>query len=156
MTKNIFSDLKPHHLSISVPDMEQAISFWTGIFGFHLEKRASIDALSGKVAFLEKNRFRIELWEIKNAAPVPESRKDPNSDLRTSGTKHVAFQVPDVQAAIDELIKQGVEVASVQRDFTEPMAHEKDPTMDLNHSRKPAVAAFIRDPFGTLIELIKA
>jgi catechol 2,3-dioxygenase-like lactoylglutathione lyase family enzyme len=141
-------------MSISVPDIEVAISFWTDIFGFKLEHRASIDAIPGKVAFLEHDAFRIELWEVECANPVPESRKEPNSDLHTNGTKHIAFQVPDVQAALDELVKKGVDIAAVQRSFTEPMIHEKDPSMDANKSKRPAVAAFIRDPAGTLIELI--
>jgi catechol 2,3-dioxygenase-like lactoylglutathione lyase family enzyme len=146
--------LKPHHLSISVPDMEKAINFWKDIFGFNLEHSASIDAIPGKVSFLERDGFRIELWEVENALPVPGARKDPNSDLRTNGTKHIAFEVPDVQAALDELVKKGVDIAAVQRDFTQPMIHEADPSMDANQSKRPVVAAFIRDPAGTLIEII--
>jgi methylmalonyl-CoA/ethylmalonyl-CoA epimerase len=154
MTINSLKKMKPHHMSISVPDMEAAIAFWTDIFGFRLEHRASIEAIPGKVAFLEHNNFRIELWEVEGANPVPESRKEPNSDLHTNGTKHIAFQVPDVQTALNELVKKGVDIAAVQRDFTEPMMHEEDPSMDANRSKLPAVAAFIRDPAGTLIELI--
>jgi len=75
--------------------MEEASTFWTEIFGFRLERCASIDAIPGKVAFLEKDGFRIELWEVEGSNPVPESRKGPDSDLRTNGTKHIAFQVPE-------------------------------------------------------------
>jgi methylmalonyl-CoA/ethylmalonyl-CoA epimerase len=152
--KNMLNNLKPHHISISVPDMEESITFWTNTFGFVLEHRATIEAIPGKLAFLENNGFRIELWEVEGAQPVPESRKEPDSDLRTNGTKHIAFQVPDVQEALDELVKRGVDIAAVQRDFTKPMIHEQDPSMDANRSKQPAVAAFIRDPAGTLIELI--
>jgi methylmalonyl-CoA/ethylmalonyl-CoA epimerase len=154
MTLNSVVKIKPHHLSISVPDMEQAIAFWSNIFGFRVERRAAIDAIPGKVAFLERDEFRIELWEVMGANPVPESRKEPNSDLRTNGTKHIAFEVPDVQTVLDELVKAGVDIAAVQRDFTQPMAYEEDSSTAANPSRKPAVAAFIRDPAGTLIELI--
>jgi methylmalonyl-CoA/ethylmalonyl-CoA epimerase len=154
MTIKSFEKIKPHHMSISVPDLDESIAFWTDIFGFTLEHRAAIDAIPGKLAFLENNGFRIELWEVEGANPVPESRKEPNSDLHTNGTKHIAFQVPDVQAALDELVKKGADVAAVQRNFSEPMMHEDDPTMDANRTKQPAVAAFIRDPAGTLIELI--
>ena len=150
----LISAVKPHHLGISVPDIEEAIAFWSDIFGFRLERRASIDAIPGKVAFLEHDGFRIELWEVDGANPVPESRKEPDSDLRTNGTKHLAFQVPYVQAVLEELVKKGVDIAAVQRDFTQPMVHEENPSMSADQSRKPAVAAFIRDPAGTLIELI--
>ena len=60
-------------------------------------------------------------------------------------------QTPPV---LDELVKKGVDIAAVQRDFAQPMVHEENPSMSADQSRKPAVAAFIRDPAGTLIELI--
>jgi len=34
------------------------------------------------------------------------------------------------------------------------MVYEEDPSMDVKRSKRPAVAAFIRDPAGTLMELI--
>jgi hypothetical protein len=49
---------------------------------------------------------------------------------------------------------KGVDIAAVQRDFTQPMVQEENPSTGADRSRKPAVAAFIRDPAGTLIELI--
>ncbi len=93
------------------------------------------------------------MWQISGGEPVPASRRDPNSDLRTGGTKHVAFAVPGLQERLGELAKRGVDIAAVQRDPTEPMLPDPDPAAP---GKRPAFAAFIRDPAGTLIELIDA
>ena len=95
--------------------------------------------------------LRIELWQIAGGAPVPLNRREPDMDLRTGGTKHVALLVADLQSCLRELIARGVDVAAVQRNPTEPMMSEQNP---LDPAKPPAFAAFIRDPAGTLIELL--
>ena len=60
---------------------------------------------------------------------MPESRRYPNQDIATHGTKHIAFEVPDVSSTMDYLEERGVDIAM------------RDP-------------AFIRDNSGILIELI--
>jgi methylmalonyl-CoA/ethylmalonyl-CoA epimerase len=143
-----------HHVSISVPDMEAAIAWYGEIFGFAVEFRFDVEPLSAKGAFLKRAELRLELWQVGGGEPVPESRRDPNSDLRTGGTKHVAFAVPGLQARLVELAKRGVDIAAVQRHPTEPML--PDPDLAAAPGKRPAFAAFIRDPGGTLIELIDA
>ena len=63
----------------------------------------------------------------------------------------MAFRVPDLQSHLPELVKCGVDIAAVQRDPTEPMQGEINPAAA---SERPAFATFIRDPAGTLIELL--
>jgi methylmalonyl-CoA/ethylmalonyl-CoA epimerase len=145
----ILASATPHHFSIAVPDMDRAIEFWTGIFGFRLERRFEVAAIGGLGAFLRSPSIQLELWQLAGAAPVPEERKKPNTDLLTNGTKHIAFQVPDLPAALEALHRHGVAIAAVQRAPTEPMRPETDPARF-----RPAFAAFIQDPFGTLIELL--
>jgi len=153
VTQSILS-LRPHHFSISVPDREAALAFWSGIFGFSVEKCFEIPPMGAKGAFLVREGFRLELWELEGAEPLPEARKTPNSDLRTHGTKHMAFEVDGLQGALEELHRRGVKIAGIQRDFSEPMRFEADPGLD--DTKAPAVAAFICDPWGTLVELIGA
>lgn len=138
---------KPHHVSYSVPDIEGAIGFWRDIFGFELTSRFDVAAIGGKGAFLASPALRIELWEVTGAAPVPEGRKTPNSDLKTAGTKHLAFQVPDLPAALKDLAEAGVGIVAVQAAPTEPMRPYDGPP-------ETAFSAFIRDPFGSLIEIL--
>jgi methylmalonyl-CoA/ethylmalonyl-CoA epimerase len=146
--------VRPDHFSFSVPDLEQAMAFWRDIFGFEVEQRFEIAAIPARGAFMSRDGFRLELWQVAGSAPVPAERRAPDSDLRTQGTKHIAFTVPDVQAAIDTLVQRGVHIAAVQRSFSEPMRPETDPRMDAAGGRRPAVAAFIHDPAGSLIEII--
>lgn len=140
-----------HHFSVSVPDLEAAIAWYADIFGFAVEARFEVNAIPAKAAFLRSPALRLELWQALGSAPVPEERRNPNSDLKTCGTKHIAFAVPDLQFCLEELVRRGVDIAAVQRHPTEPMQPDTDP---LAPGKPPAFAAFIRDPAGTLIELI--
>jgi methylmalonyl-CoA/ethylmalonyl-CoA epimerase len=144
-------DFAADHFSVSVPDLETAIAWYSDIFGFTVEARFEIDAIPAKAAFLRSPALRLELWQALGSAPVPEARREPNSDLRTCGTKHIAFSVPDLQGRLKELVKRGVDIAAVQRDPADPMQPDPDPTAP---GKSPAFAAFIRDPAGSLIELI--
>ena len=154
MSVPVLPSVRPDHFSFSVPNLDQAIAFWREIFGFAVEHRFEIAAIPAQGAFMGRDGFRLELWQVAGSAPVPAERQAPDSDLRTQGTKHIAFTVPDAQAAIDALVQRGVRIAAVQRSFTEPMRPEADPSMDAARSKRPAVAAFIQDPAGSLIEII--
>lgn len=140
--------LRAHHVSIAVPDIERAVAFWTDLFGFAVDKRFEVPAIGGKGAFLKSSTIRIELWELAGGAPVPPQRRQPNSDLLTAGTKHLAFSVADLPAALDALRSRGIAIVAVQRSPGGPMRMED---ADVHG---PAFAAFIHDPFGTLIELL--
>ena len=63
----------------------------------------------------------------------------------------MAFSVPNLQQRLAELVAHGVDVAAIQRDPREPMMAESDP---LAAGKPPAFSIFIRDPFGTLIEIL--
>jgi methylmalonyl-CoA/ethylmalonyl-CoA epimerase len=143
--------LHQHHVSISVPDIDAAISWYGEILGFEVHSRFSIEAISAQGAFLKRAAYWLELWQVGAGAQVPAQRRNPDTDLLSGGTKHMAFRVPDLQSHLLELVNRGVDIAAVQRDPTEPMQAEVDPAAA---NRRPAFAAFIRDPAGTLIELL--
>jgi len=147
----LLKDLSPHHFSIAVPDMDQAIAWYTSVLGFETEVRFHVAGIPADGAFLRRPELRLELWCATGVAPVPQERRTPNQDLKTSGTKHIAFTVADLQAHLPDLVNYGVDIAAIQRNRGEPMAPESNP---LAPGRPPVFALFIRDPFGTLIELI--
>jgi methylmalonyl-CoA/ethylmalonyl-CoA epimerase len=147
----LLPDLAPHHFSVSVPDIEAAIRWYADILGFAPEIHFTIDSIGAQWAFLKRDALRIELWQLGSGAAVPEARKDPGTDLKTGGTKHVAFTVPNLQECLELLVARGVDIAAVQRQPIEPMVYDSEPT---EPSKPPAFAAFIRDPAGTLIELL--
>ena len=73
MAKSTSSNIKiaPHHGGISVPDIEASITWYQNMLGFKVVRRMNIDAIPAKVAFLQHGNFRIELFEVPGASPLP-------------------------------------------------------------------------------------
>lgn len=128
---------KPLHVGISVYDMEQSLTWYREVLGFQLAKDDGyVPQLDAHICFVEKDGFQLELFQYKAPRPLPEYRTLPNTDIRTVGTKHVAFEVPDMEAMREHLQSKGVEIV-----------HEV--FMSGDH------VLFIRDCNGVLIELIQ-
>lgn len=129
-------ELKHHHGAFSVPDLDDAIAWWSRMLGFELERRFPIPQIPADVAMLKKDEMRIELFQVDGAAQMSDQRRSPNLDVRTHGAKHVAFAVPDVRAAETRLKALGADIVFVL---------EADFGMNM----------FIRDNAGNLIELVQ-
>ena len=127
---NTFS-LRPHHCGISVADLKSSVAWYQDMLGFAVAKREEFKALRGKIVFMKKGDFYVELFEIEDAAPLPEARRYPDRDLKTHGMKHITFVVDDLGAVMEYLKGKGVEVV-------------------IESERM----AFIRDNTGNLIELV--
>ncbi|MBV9232018.1 MAG: VOC family protein [Chloroflexi bacterium] len=132
-------ELKADHCGISVPDLESSIVWYCDMLGFSVEQRFTVEVVPFKAVFLRHGDFRIELFEVPGAAPLPEERRYPNQDLRTHGTKHIAFVVQDVRAVFAELKRRGVDIA-----------------MDVFMLEGMSPGGFIRDNAGNLIELLES
>ena len=126
-------ELKHHHAALSVPDLDESIAWYRDVLGFSEEERFSLPHVPATVALLRRGPLRIELLEVAGAAPLPLERRDPTSDLRTHGNKHVCFAVRDAEAAQDALKERGADIVLFQR------APER-------------AFLFIRDNAGNLIE----
>ena len=129
--------LKPHHLGISVADLEASISWYREKLGFTVVNRVTLDHIPAKIAFLQHGDFAVELFEVPGASPLPEDRRHPNQDLRTHGTKHIALAVQDTKKVIEVLKERGVDIA-----------------MDVRVVDQTTIA-FIRDNTGNLIEIFE-
>jgi len=125
-------ELKFHHCGISVPDLEASIAWYGEMLGFEVEQRMSLDFIPAKIALLRRGDLRLELFEVPNSVPAAEDRRDPDRDVRTHGTKHVAFAVQDLPALADEFRRRGVDIVFV---------------------KEPCI--YIRDNCGTLIEFVR-
>lgn len=128
--------VKALHVGISVYNMDESIAWYEKNLGFELESNEYIPQLKAKVAFIRYGDFEIELFEYDEPKELPVDRLEPNTDLQTVGTKHVAFEVKDVAGLKAKLVANGVEIA-----------HEA--TMVGNS------VLFIRDNSGVLIEFIQ-
>ncbi|HSV48039.1 MAG TPA: VOC family protein [Ramlibacter sp.] len=128
--------LRPHHFGISVPDLEAAVAWYGQMLGFMLEKRLDIAKIPAEVAFVRRGDFRVEIFQVSDAAALPQDRRVPNLDLRTHGNKHMCFEVPSVLAAVSALRERGADIA-----------------FEVTVNGSPT--AFIRDVAGNLIELLE-
>jgi len=119
-----------------VPDLEASIEWFARVLDFEVESRLDIAAIPARVAMLRRDDLRIELFEVPGAAPLPPGRRQPNTDPHTHGNKHVAFAVPNVDQAVEELRTRGADIALV------------------GHFEFGSFV-FIRDNAGNLIEFVQ-
>ncbi|PHR61873.1 MAG: bleomycin resistance protein [Robiginitomaculum sp.] len=125
-----------HHGGVSVPDLEQAITWYGHVLGFELERKFFIEQANAKAAMVRRGDLRFEIFEVAGAAPLPDDRRHPPKDIKTHGNKHVAFRVESVDAFIKIVEAKGADVAFVvEEDFGK--------------------GCFIRDCAGNLIEFIE-
>lgn len=130
------ADFSFHHGGVSVPSLDEAITWYGDVLGFELEKRFCIEAARSHTAMVRKGPLRFELFEVEGAASLPEDRRHPPRDLQTHGNKHVAFLVDDLESFLSEMNQKGADVALVVRE-----AFGK--------------GCFIRDCAGNLIEFVE-
>ena len=128
--------LKPLHVGISVNNMEEALEWYSKNLDFQLVKDDYIPPLHARICFIRNGDFQLELFRYDEPKPIPADRLIPNSDLQTVGTKHVAFEVPDMKALKEKFVANGVDIA-----------HEV--MMEGNN------VMFVRDNSGVLIEFIQ-
>jgi catechol 2,3-dioxygenase-like lactoylglutathione lyase family enzyme len=125
-----------HHGGVSVPSLDDAIDWYGRVLGFEVEKRFWIEAARSHTAMLRKGTLRFELFEVEGAAPLPDDRRHPPSDLRTHGNKHLAFRVEDLEVFLAEMEAKQVDIAFVVRE-------------------EFGKGCFIRDCAGNLIEFVE-
>jgi methylmalonyl-CoA/ethylmalonyl-CoA epimerase len=131
-------EISPHHVGISVPNLEESIAWYHKMLGFEVVTRMGQGGNSGMlVALIKRGNCYIELFQVAGAKPLPDYRRDPSTDLRVHGIAHMAFQVSDVQAATKELKAKGADIAMGPVDST------------------GVVFVFIRDNSGNAFELIQ-
>jgi methylmalonyl-CoA/ethylmalonyl-CoA epimerase len=129
--------LRPDHAGISVADLEASIDWYADMLGFSVDRVLDIPGGKGRVALIRKGDFILELFCVPGAAPLPDERRHPATDLRTHGIKHVAYAVSDIRALMDELKTKGVDVA------WDVVMHDN------------TLCAFVRDNSGNLVEFVE-
>ena len=95
-----------HHLGVAVDDLDTALSTYDRLFGAELEHRETLQEQGVEAASLRIGSDRVELLAaLGEDTPVGKflSKRGP-------GMHHVAFEVDDVGAALDELAAEGAEL----------------------------------------------
>jgi len=130
-------DIAWNHVALSVPNIADTMAWYEKMLGFTGTVRPGQPGARQQVADLRRGNITIELFQLADAAPLPESRKNPSEDFRTHGVKHFGFEVKNLPAVLAELKAKGVKMAFDLRDT---------PT---------EAFAFISDNAGNAIELIE-
>ena len=95
-----------HHLGVAVENLDDAVTTYERIFGARLEHRETVPDQGVEAASLKVGEGRVELLaSLGEETPVGKFL-----NKRGPGMHHVAYEVADVRAAIDELAEQGVEL----------------------------------------------
>jgi lactoylglutathione lyase len=119
------------HTSITVRDMEASLAFYTNVLGLEFERRRRIEENRAEIAFVRdpETGARVELtkWDDKPTFEVGEQ------------LDHLAFDVPDVAAAVAAARAKGARVA-------------KEP---YSLAGGTSTIAFLLDPNDVWIELIE-
>jgi methylmalonyl-CoA epimerase len=95
-----------HHLGVAVDDLDQALSTYERLFGARLEHRETVPDQGVEAASLRIGADRVELLaSLGTETPVGKFLAS-----RGPGMHHVAYEVEDVGAALDELATKGAEL----------------------------------------------
>lgn len=132
--------LKPHHVGISVANMEESIVWYQKHLDFELLWCKDFPPIHTKIAFLKHGDFQVELFEHCDSKILEDYRKNPLTDIQFQGTKHICFVMENgLEMLHERLITEGVDIA---------MSLCESPPKD-------ALMCFIRDNTGNLIEIIQ-
>jgi len=134
-----------HHTAISVPDIEKAIEFYSGVLGFEVVEEGeweqgnpTINAIlnvgdcAAKQRMLKAPNAYIELFEYKTPKGADQ---DANRPVCDHGYTHFCLQVTDIQSEYERLQNAGMRF------------HAPPQNMETCH------ATYGRDPFGNVIEI---
>jgi glyoxylase I family protein len=101
---------KIHHIAIICSDYERSKHFYTQVLGLKVVQEVFRSARNSYKLDLEVGgQYQIELFSF----PDPPSRP---SRPEAAGLRHLAFEVDDVQNAIDEIEKFGVVTEPIRVD----------------------------------------
>jgi len=95
-----------HHLGVAVDDLDAALATYERLFGARLEHRETVPEQGVEAASLRIGGDRVELLaSLGEETPVGKFLA-----TRGPGMHHVAYEVDDVGAALDELAAKGAEL----------------------------------------------
>ena len=95
-----------HHLGLAVDDLDAAVATYARLLGGALEHRSTVSDQGVEAASVLVGGSRIELL-APTGSDTPVGRF---LERRGPGMHHVAYEVTDVGAALDELRAAGVEL----------------------------------------------
>ncbi len=97
------------HAGMAVPDLDAAIEWYGRVFEFTVSQRFSTESFTA--AFIEREGAKIEIFQATPApaaaAVEPVTSANFLSAMLKPGFTHIAFGVPDVDAAFQQAVSRG-------------------------------------------------
>jgi len=136
-------DLTAHHFAVTVSDLDESVAFYRDVLGLEILTRFSvggdafatgvgIDGASADFAHMDAGDARVELVEY-----TPEGDDCDDVQLHQPGATHLGLEVEDIESVYASLPDDVETIA-------EPQKTESGTTI-----------LFVRDPDGTLVELLE-
>jgi methylmalonyl-CoA/ethylmalonyl-CoA epimerase len=95
-----------HHLGVAVDDLDEALSTYQRLLGARLEHRETVEEQGVEAASVRVGESRVELLAaLGDETPVGKFLAN-----RGPGMHHVAYEVDDLPASLEELAGQGAEL----------------------------------------------
>ncbi|MBC8138774.1 MAG: VOC family protein [Fibrella sp.] len=130
---------KPHHIGITVSDIERSVAWYADTLGFTEKRRVHVAERGLTIVLAEREGFVIELFEKTDSTPIRAEERDVPTSLGYGGYRHLAFTVPSVDEVWAEFEATG-------QDLVVP------PT---DNEKLGFRLCFIRDPDGVLLEFVQ-
>jgi methylmalonyl-CoA/ethylmalonyl-CoA epimerase len=129
-----------NHVAIAVPDLAKGIATYAGTLGAQVSAPQDEPAHGVRVVFVELPNTKIELLEpLGDSSPIRAFlEKNP-----AGGIHHLCYEVSDIMAARDQLLRQGARVLG-------------DGSPKIGAHGKPVLFLHPKDFMGTLVELEQA
>jgi lactoylglutathione lyase len=126
------------HVGLTVGDLPSMTSWYAGALGMEVEFEFALDHVEFSGVMLRSPvGFRVELLHRPESQPGVQAANPVEAAL-TRGFGHVAFDVPSVDEAYDDLIAAGASDRMSPRPSPEPGVR----------------MAYVADPEGNLLELL--
>jgi len=95
---------KINHIGVAVKSLEASIPFYRDVLGMAFEGTEEVAEQKVRVAFLSVGESRIELLEATSDDSPVAKFLEKNGE----GVHHIAYQVDDLEAVLENLKNQGV------------------------------------------------
>ena len=102
--------MKIEHIGIAVQDLEKSKALFAAIFDLQPYKEEHVESEHVDVSFFQLPESKIELLQATN----PESAIAKHIEKRGEGMHHIAFEVPDIYAAMERMRAQGYRVLNAE------------------------------------------
>ncbi|KQX34313.1 lactoylglutathione lyase [Devosia sp. Root436] len=122
------------HVGMTCGDLDRTIAFYCGLLGLTLALRKKNER--GEMAFLDTGSGMLEI-----ACPDADIARSRDVPPHEAGMRHLTFAFESVDAIFEKLAAAGVELIEPPR-----------PAYFIEMIKR---VAFVRDPDGTIVELIE-